>query len=55
MTNIDPWSMTGWAIYRYFPKAWTLDRLDYLPVDQLVELMRDTGFRDVSASRARRS
>ena len=54
MTNIDPWSMAGWAIYRYFPEAWTLDRQDYLPVDQFVELMRDVGFRDVSASRARR-
>ncbi len=53
MTNIDPWSMTGWALYRYFPEAWTLDQQDYLPVDQFVELMRDTGFRNVSASRAR--
>lgn len=54
MTNIDPWSMAGWAIYRYFPEAWALDCRDYLPVDQFVDLMRDTGFQDVSASRADR-
>jgi ubiquinone/menaquinone biosynthesis C-methylase UbiE len=48
MTNIDPWSMTGWAIYRYFPEALTLDHQDYLPVDQFVDLMRTTGFSNVS-------
>lgn len=51
MTNIDPWSMTGWAIYRYFPEALTLDRRDFLPVDRFVELMRDTGFQEVAARR----
>lgn len=54
MTNIDPWSMLGWAIYRYFPEALTLDQQDFLPVERFVGLMQDTGFRDVGARRESR-
>ena len=54
MTNIDPWSMTGWAVYRYFPEALTLDHQDFLPVERFVELMRDTGFQDVCTRRESR-
>jgi SAM-dependent methyltransferase len=51
MTNIDPWSMTEWAIYRYFPEALMLDREDFLPVERFVDLMTAAGFEHVSARR----
>lgn len=47
MTNIDPWSMPGWLVYRYFPQAWTLDERDFTPVHRFVALLDDVGFRDV--------
>lgn len=49
MTNIDPWSMAGWLVYRYFPEARALDQQDFLPVERFVALMRDVGFQDVDA------
>lgn len=52
MTNIDPWSMTGWSVYRYFPEALELDRRDFLPVERFVALMKHTGFRDVHIERS---
>ena len=54
MTNIDPWSMTRWAIYQYFPDALALDREDFLPVERFVDLMTVTGFQHVSARRENR-
>lgn len=54
MTNIDPWTMARWAIYRYFPEAWTLDQQDFLPVERFVRLMQDVGFRDVCVRRESR-
>jgi len=55
MTNIDPWSMTNWAIYRYFPEALALDCQDFLPVGQFLDLMRAVGFQGVSARQEERS
>ena len=51
MTNIDPWSMEAWAIYRYFPEAFARDCDDFVPVDRFLALMRQSGFVDVSARR----
>jgi len=51
MTNIDPWSMPGWSIYRYFPEALALDREDFVPVDTFVALLQESGFRDVRTTR----
>lgn len=53
MTNIDPWSMTGWSPYRYFPEALELDRRDFLPVEDFVALMEQAGFREVHMERSR--
>jgi len=47
MTNIDPWSMTGWKIYKYFPESLELDYQDFLPADRFVEIMDHVGFQDV--------
>lgn len=44
VTNIDPWAMPGWIIYRFFPEAWTLDERDYLRADALAALLTDAGF-----------
>ena len=49
MTNIDPWAMTGWVISRYFPEALTLDESDFVPVEQFVRAMRETGFYELSS------
>ena len=51
MTNIDPWSMTGWNVYRHFPEALDLDRRDFVPVERFVALMEQAGFQDVQAVR----
>lgn len=51
MTNIDPWSMTGWLIYQYFPEALDLDRRDFVQVERFVAMMRDVGFQDVEVKR----
>src|SRR5712691_11766480 len=41
MTNIDPWSMPGWLVYRYFPEAEELDRQDFMPTERFVAVMGD--------------
>ena len=51
ITNIDPWSMADWSIYRYFPEALDLDGDDFLPADVIVGHLRDAGFVDVSIER----
>ena len=51
MTNIDPWSMPGWLVYRYFPEAQELDRQDFVPSDRFLALMGDVGFEHVRVSR----
>lgn len=51
LTNIDPWSMPGWAIYRYFPAAWALDEQDFLPVERLVAMLEEVGYGRVTFSR----
>ena len=55
MTNIDPWSMTDWVLYRFFPAARTLDYRDFMTADDFSNAMRETGFVDVEVERARRS
>jgi SAM-dependent methyltransferase len=47
MTNIDPWRMAGWAIYRYFPEALARDVVDFLPSERFASLMRTVGFANV--------
>lgn len=44
ITNLDPWSMPEWILYRYFPAARQRDLVDFLPVDQITALMQITGF-----------
>jgi SAM-dependent methyltransferase len=51
MTNIDPWSMRGWLVYRFFPEALAIDRVDFLPADRFAAEMGIVGFRGVEVSR----
>lgn len=51
MTNIDPWAMPGWLVYRYFPEAWRQDTQDFIATDRFVALMEDAGFLQVDVSR----
>lgn len=44
LTNIDPWSMPNWIVYRYFPSAREQDYRDFLSVDRLSTSLRETGF-----------
>jgi ubiquinone/menaquinone biosynthesis C-methylase UbiE len=41
--NLDPWSMPGWALYRYFPAAQERDLRDFMPVEEIVEILREVG------------
>jgi len=50
LTNIDPWAMTAWPLYRYFPEAFALDERDFLPVARLTALLADTGFERVTST-----
>lgn len=47
MTNIDPWRMTGWLIYRYFPASMQRDFSDYLTVEKFTDMMREVGFTSI--------
>lgn len=44
ITNLDPWSMPGWIVYTWFPQSRQRDLSDFLPVDELTNLMQKTGF-----------
>lgn len=50
ITNLDPWSMPEWIVYRFFPSAKQRDLLDFLPVEELTTLMEQTGFCDIRVS-----
>lgn len=51
ITNIDPWSMGGWIVYRYFSASRVRDTADFLPEDRLVPLLRQIGFRPIHVRR----
>lgn len=51
LTNIDPWQMPNWLIYRYFPAAQTLDFQDFLPAEQLIDLCQHVGFSNIQLKR----
>ena len=51
MTNINPWSMTGWITYKYFPAAQARDHRDFLPVKEFVKLMEGVGFTNIRVNR----
>jgi SAM-dependent methyltransferase len=55
LTNIDPWAMEAWALYRYFPEARALDERDFVPRDRLVALLAAAGFDPVRVSSVDRS
>jgi SAM-dependent methyltransferase len=48
LSTIDPWQMSGWRVYQYFPAAEVADKHDFLPIDTLTALMQDSGFSDIS-------
>lgn len=47
ITNLDPWSMPRWIVYTFFPAARQRDLADFLPVDQITDLMERAGFCNV--------
>ena len=51
MINIDPWSMNGWVLYRFFPAARALDYRDFMTSDDFSGAMRDAGFVNIQAKR----
>lgn len=55
VTNIDPWSMPGWLLYRYFPEALARDHQDFVPAEHLAADMGAAGFDNVTVSRDDRS
>lgn len=54
MTNIDPWSMENWIVYRYFPAARERDLVDFLPAETFAQQMWEAGYRNVRFQRTRR-
>jgi SAM-dependent methyltransferase len=53
LTNIDPWSMPHWSIYRFFPEARERDLQDCYPSETLVDQLRSIGFTGVDVARQR--
>jgi ubiquinone/menaquinone biosynthesis C-methylase UbiE len=53
VTNIDPWGMVDWWLYRYFPDAWRIDTRDFLQADDVVSLLERAGLMPVRVSRER--
>ncbi len=51
ITNLDPWSMNDWIVYRYFPASLACDLADFLPESELVAIVKCAGFRDVGVRR----
>ena len=43
MTNIDPYQMLEWALYRYFPAALREDLKDFSPEEQITSLLQEAG------------
>jgi ubiquinone/menaquinone biosynthesis C-methylase UbiE len=55
LTNIDPWAMDGWALYRYFPEARALDARDFLRPAGLASLLAAAGFTAIDVATDSRS
>lgn len=51
MTNIDPWSMNDWVLYRFFPVARDLDHRDFLTAESFCGALRAAGFVNMEARR----
>ena len=50
LTNIDPWAMEHWILYRYFPDGRALDDRDFLPRAGLERLLGDAGFTRITGT-----
>jgi len=55
LTNIDPWAMAGWVLYRYFPEARALDERDFLSREALTALLSSAGFSRIATTATDRS
>lgn len=51
ITNLDPWSMTGWIVYTYFPASRQRDLSDFLPVNEITSQMEVAGFCNIQVKR----
>ena len=54
MTNVDPWSMDGWILYRFFPEARELDHRDFMTAEEFCDAMRSAGFAYIETRREHR-
>lgn len=53
--NLDPWSMPGWIFYHYFPEAQDRDFRDFIPVEELGEVLKSVGLTNVRVDRRLRT
>ena len=44
MTNLCPREVVNWIYYRYFPATWEKDLQDFMPKEEMSELMTQVGF-----------
>ena len=54
LTNLDPWAMPNWILYRYFPAARERDRRDFLPAEDIAARLSAVGLANVQVRRQRR-
>lgn len=45
ITNMDPWSVRAWWLYRFFPSAQVIDQQRFWPADKLVAALEARGLR----------
>jgi hypothetical protein len=45
MVNVRPHDMQDWVYYQYFPEALEIDLQDFLPKEEIVNMLKQEGFR----------
>jgi ubiquinone/menaquinone biosynthesis C-methylase UbiE len=51
MTNLDPWAMADWIVYRYFPAARACDYRDFWPTEVFARRLEGAGFVNIRVTR----
>ena len=45
--NIEPWRMSSWSLYYFFPTTRELDKKRFLRVEKLETILNNLGFKDI--------
>ena len=51
LRNLDPWSMKGWILYRYFPATLERDLQDFMALEEIAEVLGSAGLSNITVAR----